>query len=79
MKLKLDRASPITNTYIGCKLLNSGHNRTCFADDTQILLGIIDKEYTQILQNDLHKLYKWADTNNMKCNANKFESATTYK
>ena len=43
-----------------------------------------------MLQNDLHKLYKWGDTNNMKLNANKFElleygkeqeikSATTYK
>ena len=43
-----------------------------------------------MLQNDLYKLYKWADTNNMKFNANKFEllrygkeqemrSATTYK
>ena len=43
-----------------------------------------------MLQNDLHKLYKWADTNNMKFNANKFEllrygkeqeikSAITYK
>ena len=43
-----------------------------------------------MLQNDLHKLYKWADSNNMKFNANKFEllqygkeqeikSATTYK
>ena len=43
-----------------------------------------------MLQNNLHKLYKWADTNNMKFNANKFEllrygkeqetkSATTYK
>ena len=43
-----------------------------------------------MLQNDLHKLYKWADTNNIKFNVNKFEllryrkdqeikSATTYK
>ena len=43
-----------------------------------------------MLENDLHKPYKWADTNNMKFNANKFEllqygkeeeikSATTYK
>ena len=43
-----------------------------------------------MLQNDLHELYKWADTNNTKFNANKFdllrngkkqeiESATTYK
>ena len=41
-------------------------------------------------QNYVHKLYKWADKNNMKFNANKFEllqygkeqeikSATTYK
>ena len=26
-----------------------------------------------MLQNGLYKLYKWADTNNMKFNANKFE------
>ena len=43
-----------------------------------------------MLQNDLHKLYKWIDTNNIKFNANKFEllhygkeqeinSAPTYK
>ena len=46
---------------------------SCFADDTRILLGIKDEDDTQMLQNDLHKLYKWADTNNMKFNANKFE------
>ena len=45
---------------------------------------------TQRCYKVLHKLYKWADTNNMKFNANKFEllrygkeqeikSATTYK
>ena len=58
-------------------------------DDTRILLGIKYEEDTQMLQNDLHKLYTGADTNNMKFNANKFEllrygkeqeikSATTY-
>ena len=64
---------------------------SCFADDTRILLGIKDEQDTQMLQNDLQKLlYKWADTNNMKFNANKFELlrygkeqeikyATTYK
>ena len=63
---------------------------SCFADDTRILLEIKDEEDTQMLQNDLNKLYKWADTNNMKYNTNKFallrygkeqeiKSATTYK
>ena len=63
---------------------------SCFADDTRILLGITDQDDTQKLKNYLHKLYKWADTNNMKFNAKKFEllrygkeqeikSATTYK
>ena len=46
---------------------------SCFADDTRILLGIKDKEDTQMLQNDLHKLYKLAGTNNMKFNDNKLE------
>ena len=34
---------------------------SCFADDTRILLGIKDEEDTEMLQNDLHKLYKWAE------------------
>ena len=46
---------------------------SCFADDTQILLGTKHEEDTQMLQNDLHKLYKWADANNMKFNASKFQ------
>ena len=46
---------------------------SCFADDSRILLGIKDEEDTQMLQNDLHKLCKWADTNNMKFIANKVE------
>ena len=46
---------------------------SCFADATRILLGIKDEEDTLMLQNDLHKLYKWADRNNMKLNVNKFE------
>ena len=69
---------------------NFTHTVSCIADDTLILLGIKDEEGTQMLQNDFHKLYKWADTNNMKFNANKFEllkyrkeqkikSTTTYK
>ena len=44
---------------------------SCFAEDTRILLGIIDED-TQMLQNYLIKLYKWADTNNTKFTSNKF-------
>ena len=32
-----------------------------------------------MLQNNLHKLYKWADTNYMKFNANKFELLRYWK
>ena len=78
----------INNSDINYEIADS--TVSCFADDARILLGIKDGEDTQIVQNDLHKLYKWADTNNMKFNAKKFElprygkeleikSATTYK
>ena len=46
---------------------------SCFADDTGILLALKDEEDTKMIQNELHKLCKWADTNNMKFNANQFE------
>ena len=46
---------------------------SCFADDARIFLGMKDEEDPEMLQNDLHMLYKWADSNNMKFNANKFE------
>ena len=46
---------------------------SCFAEDTRILVGIKYEEDTQSLQNHLQRLYKLADTNNIKFNANKFE------
>ena len=63
---------------------------SCIADDSRILLGLKDEEDTQMLQNDLHKLFKWAGTNYMKFNANNLElqrygkeqeikSATTFR
>ena len=63
---------------------------SCFVEDTRIFLGMKDEEDTQMIQNDLHKLDKGADTNNRKLNSNKLEllrygkeqeikSATTYK
>ena len=50
----------------------------------------MEHQFSQMLQKDLHKLYKWADANNIKLNANNFEllrygkeqeikSATAYK
>ena len=55
-------------SYINYEIADS--SVSCFADDTRILLGIKYEGDTKMLQNDLHKLYKWADTNNMKFNAN---------
>ena len=34
---------------------------SCYTDDTRILLGINDEEDTQMLENDLHQLYKFPD------------------
>ena len=48
-------------------------NVNSFADDTRMMMNI--KEPTDILrlQEDLDKIYEWADTNNMLFNADKFE------
>ena len=44
-----------------------------FADDTRLWKKIQNRQDFDILQEDLHKLYKWADHNNMEFNADKFE------
>ena len=62
------RAPPIPD--INYEMVDS--TVSCFADDTRILLGIKDEEDTQMIQYDLHELYKWQYTDNMKFNANKF-------
>ena len=46
--------------------------RVSFFDNTWIPLGIKDVD-TWRIQNDLHKVYIWLDTNNMKFNASKFK------
>lgn len=44
-----------------------------FADDTRILRPIKTPEDSQQLQEDLKKIYNWAERNNMMFNENKFE------
>ena len=44
-----------------------------FADDTRVLGNIASEEDVEKMQDDLDKIYKWAETNNMLFNNNKFE------
>ena len=44
-----------------------------FADDTRIVRQVDTEEDVEALQEDLNKLYKWQETNNMQFNAKKFE------
>ena len=46
---------------------------TYFADDTRILGEISNESNCVDMQNDLIKLYNWANENNMKFNKKKFE------
>ena len=61
-----------------------------FADDTRVGYGIQSTQDAQLLQDDLDKVYNWAEENNMLFNSKKFEllqygpntdlkSSTTYK
>ena len=72
-KARLSYASPILIHIPDINYEIADSTVSCIADDTRILLGIKDEEDTQMLKNDLHKLYIWADTNNMKLNEKKFE------
>ena len=44
-----------------------------FCDDTRILSGISCEADVESLQEDLNRVFAWADTNNMKFNSDKFE------
>ena len=44
-----------------------------FADDTRVGKSVLTKEDTNVLQEDLNKIYSWAKVNNMDFNNNKFE------
>jgi len=48
----------------------------CFADDTRINMKVKTEEDKNIMQEDLKKIYKWAENNIMKFNENKFEQMT---
>ena len=44
-----------------------------FADDTRLMKEVSSQNDVQLLQNDLHSVYNWSDTNNMQLNGLKFE------
>ena len=73
------RTPPIPNTYIWYKIQNSTINSIILCWWYSDLLVIKDEEDTQMLQYYLPKLYKLADANSMKFNANKFELLPYWK
>merc|ERR1712106_621675 len=48
----------------------------CFADDTRINKKVRTEEDKEAMQEDLNKIYKWAEKNIMKFNEKKFEQMT---
>ena len=42
-------------------------------DDTKIKKGVTSEEDVEVLQDDLEKLYSWAQENNMVFNGTKFQ------
>ena len=53
--------------------LSLGTTASSFADDTRIQRGIEDEEDCDLLQQDLDRVYSWADEVGMMFNAGKFE------
>ena len=53
--------------------INSDSFVSLFADDTRIAKKIKDESDVESLQEDLEKLYKWQEENNMQFNSKKFE------
>ena len=51
----------------------------CFADDTRIYIKVRTEEDKKAMQEDINKIYKWAEKNIMKFNEKKFEQMTCGK
>ena len=47
---------------------------TSYADDTKVAQAIRNPADAALLQRDLDAIYKWAEDNNMKFNASKFQA-----
>ena len=53
--------------------LSPGTEASSFADDTRVLRGIQSSDDCRLLQEDLFKVFDWAEHVNMHFNVDKFE------
>ena len=53
--------------------LSPGTSASSFADDTRVVRGISNAEDRECLQNDLNRVYEWAESVGMTFNSKKFE------